>query len=475
MIKRILPLILLLAVASCNNNKPAEEPQVVTEAPDPADFERPVPSQRHYTSQAVEDVITRMREKLPNDTLVHLFVNCFPNNLDKAVVYEVGADSLDDPFILTGDIEAMWLRDSGAQVWPYVALLGNDEPLQHLIRGVINRQLKCLIIDPYANAFNRTPTHGEWQSDSTRMTDDLHERKWELDSPCYVLRLVNGYWQKTGDDALIRSDLFLTALDSVLNVFVEQQKMNGQFTSYKFLRRTIAMHDTMANYGWGAPVKGCGLISSAFRPSDDCTLLQFLVPSNFMAVDVLRKTSKMLQAVMPEKSDLISRCDLIANQVEAGLRKHAIVHTEKYGDVFAFEVDGYGSRIMGDDANVPSLLALPYLTDVVALDDPIYQNTRRMLLSEDNPYYFAGTAGHGIGSQHTGLNYIWPMSIIMRAMTSTDQAEIDECVKMLATTHGDKWFMHESFHKDDPTDFTRSWFAWANTLFGELLIKLYDK
>lgn len=465
----IFAILCLLTIVGCNSPAPQ------TEAADPNDFERPVPSQRHYTSQAVEDVITRMRDKLPTPELVHLFTNCFPNNLDKAVVYEVGEDGLDDTFILTGDIEAMWLRDSGAQVWPYVALLGNDEPLQHLVRGVINRQLKCLIIDPYANAFNRKPFHGIWQSDSTAMTDDLWERKWELDSPCYVLRLVHGYWQQTGDDDLVTGDLFLTALERVLNTFVEQQKWDGQHTSYMFMRRTPAMHDTMANYGWGAPVKPCGLISSAFRPSDDCTLLQFLVPSNFMAVDVLRKTSDMLSQVLPERSDLIERCDLIAAQVDTALAEHAIVHTEKYGDVYAFEVDGFGSCILGDDANVPSLLALPYLTDIIDLDDTIYQNTRRMLLSEDNPYYFSGKAGAGIGSQHTGLDCIWPMSLIMQAMTSTDQEEIDRCVQTLATTHAGCWLMHESFHKDDPSNFTREWFAWANTLFGELLIKLYDK
>ena len=466
---------LIAIVCMCGLMACTSQSTKVAEEANPLDFERPLPSERHYTSQAVEDMIVKMRDKLPTPELVHLFTNCFPNNLDKAVVYEMGKDSLDDTFILTGDIEAMWLRDSGAQVWPYVALLGNDEPLRHLIRGVINRQLKCLIIDPYANAFNRTPFHGEWQSDETRMTDDLWERKWELDSPCYVFRLVHGYWQKTGDNDLVKSELFLTALDSVLNVFVEQQKWNGQMTSYKFMRRTPAMHDTMANYGWGAPVKPCGLISSAFRPSDDCTLFQFLVPSNFMAVDVLRKTSAMLTAVSPDKKELIARCDEIADQVEDALEDHAIVYTEKYGDVYAFEVDGYGSCVLGDDANVPSLLALPYLTDVVKIDDEIYQNTRRMILSEDNPYYFAGKSGKGIGSQHTGLDCIWPMSIIMRAMTSTDKAEIDECVKMLTTTHADKWCMHESFHKDDPSNFTREWFAWANTLFGELLIKLYDK
>lgn len=434
---------------------------------------------RKFTSEAIDQIVAEMQTVLRNDTLSWMFTQCFPNTLNTAVDYCVGEDGLDDTFVITGDIDAMWLRDSGAQVWPYVAYINKDEKLRHLIRGVINRQLKCLNIDPYANAFYRTPGKSEWTSDYTAMTPMLHERKWELDSPCYVLRLIYGYWQQTHDAELISSDLFLDALEKVLAVFVEQQKWDGvQKTSYRFGRKTHAMHDTTSNYGYGHPVKPCGMIASMFRPSDDCTLFQFLIPSNFMAQDVLTKTARMMREVSAGKGTdarmetLIRQCEKIASEVQSGLQQHAIVAHPKYGNVYAFEVDGFGSALLQDDANVPSLLSLPYLTDM-PVDDPIYQNTRRMILSDDNPYYFSGKAGAGIGSQHTTLDTIWPMSIIMQAMTSTDEAETQRCVRMLMSTHGGTGFMHESFHKDDDKNFTRSWFAWANTLFGELLIKLY--
>jgi meiotically up-regulated gene 157 (Mug157) protein len=228
----------------------------------------------------------------------------------------------------------------------------------------------------------------------------------------------------------------------------------------------------MVNDGWGAPVKPVGLIASAFRPSDDATTLLFLIPSNFMAVTQLRHTAEILTKVN-RNTLLANECRQLADEVERALKQYAVCQHPKYGAMYAYEVDGYGSQMLMDDANVPSLLALAYMGDV-AIDDSIYQNTRRFVLSKDNPWFFCGKAGEGIGGPHIGYDMIWPMSIMMRAFTSQDDKEIKHCMEMLMTTDANTGFMHESFHKDDATHFTRPWFAWQNTLFGELIIKLID-
>ena len=433
---------------------------------------RPAPAERLFHSDAVEQKIETVAEQLTNRQLAWMFVNCYPNTLDTTVHFEEqGEDGLPDTFVYTGDIHAMWLRDSGAQVFPYVQLAPKDKHLQQMLAGVILRQLKCICLDPYANAFNKEPNpDGEWMKDYTRMIPELHERKWEIDSPCYVLRLAYEYWRVTGDSSIF-GDLWLTAVQKILDTFRDQQRKEGR-GSYKFQRRTERQLDTMCNDGWGAPVKPVGLIASAFRPSDDATTLLFLVPSNFMAVHQLRNAAEILTAVN-HRQDLAGECTALAAEVEAALLQYAIHQHPKYGPIYAYEVDGFGNQLLMDDANVPSLLAMAYLGDVPQ-SDPVYQNTRRFVWSEDNPYFFRGKAGEGIGGPHIGYDMPWPMSIMMRAFTSTDDAEIKACIEMLMRTDAGTGFMHESFHKDDATRFTRPWFAWQNTLFGELIVKLVD-
>ena len=433
---------------------------------------RPAPAERLFHSDAVEQKIETIAEQLTNRQLAWMFVNCYPNTLDTTVHFEEqGEDGLPDTFVYTGDIHAMWLRDSGAQVFPYVQLAPKDKHLQQMLAGVILRQLKCICLDPYANAFNKEPNpDGEWMKDYTRMIPELHERKWEIDSPCYVLRLAYEYWRVTGDSSIF-GDLWLTAVQKILDTFRDQQRKEGR-GSYKFQRRTERQLDTMCNDGWGAPVKPVGLIASAFRPSDDATTLLFLVPSNFMAVHQLRNAAEILTAVN-HRQDLAGECTALAAEVEAALLQYAIHQHPKYGPIYAYEVDGFGNQLLMDDANVPSLLAMAYLGDVPQ-SDPVYQNTRRFVWSEDNPYFFRGKAGEGIGGPHIGYDMPWPMSIMMRAFTSTDDAEIKACIEMLMRTDAGTGFMHESFHKDDATRFTRPWFAWQNTLFGELIVKLVD-
>lgn len=428
---------------------------------------RPAPEKRCFSSEAVERTIAELSSKLTNPKLAWMFSNCFPNTIDTTVEYDEQAG---DTFVITGDIHAMWLRDSGAQVWPYLRLAGEDEHLRKMLAGVLMRQFRCIAIDPYANAFNKGPSGSKWESDITQMNPWLHERKWEVDSPCYVLRLAHGYWKATGDTSVF-GDEWLEAVRAILRTFREQQRYEGQ-GPYSFMRRTPRGKDTKSWGGFGAPVKPCGLICSSFRPSDDASVLEFLIPSNFFAVSTLRKAAEILEG--PCKQGKLAReCRTLADEVAGALEEYAVVEHPKYGKIYAYEVDGFGSAILMDDANVPSLLAMPYL-GCVSANDPVWQNTRRFVLSTDNPCYFEGTALKGVGGPHVGLGWVWPMSIILQAFTSSDDDEIRDCIRTLISTDAGTGFMHEAVWKDDPAKFTRSWFAWANTLFGELILDLYQ-
>jgi len=434
---------------------------------------RPSPEERLFRSNVIEEKIRQVKKLLKHSPyLAWMFENCFPNTLDTTVHYTEDSDGTPDTFVYTGDIHAMWGRDSGAQVWPYLQFANKDKNLKKMIKGVILRQFHNISFDPYANAFNRYPDpNGGWMKDDCGMKPELHERKYEIDSLCYPLRLAYQYWKVTGD-ASIFDDLWIDVCQKVLKTFKEQQRKNGR-GPYKFLRVTDRQLDTVNNGGWGAPVKPVGLIASVFRPSDDATTLLFLVPSNFMAVTTLKKMADLLTTVNHQPA-LAKECNDLANEVHNALMKYAIYNHPKYGKIYAYEVDGFGNQLLMDDANVPSLLAMPYLGDV-SLDDPIYQNTRRFVWSDDNPYFFKGKAGEGIGGPHIGYDMAWPMSIMMKAFTSTDDKEIKDCIQMLMDTDADTGMIHESFNVNNASDYTRPWFAWQNTLFGELILKLVDE
>ena len=431
---------------------------------------RPDTGKRNFVSKSVEETIAMVKKDISDPELAWLFENCYPNTLDTTVTYtEPGGKP--DTFVITGDIHAMWLRDSSAQVWPYIPLIGKDEPLRKLIAGVINRQAKCILLDPYANAFLDGDEISEWKSDITDMKPGIHERKWEIDSLCYPIRLAYGYWKASGDVSVFDTK-WNEAMELIYATFRVQQRKENQ-GPYSFKRTTSWQTDTVPGNGMGNPMKPVGLICSIFRPSDDATIFPFLIPSNYFAVVSLRQLSEICDKVTGNNA-LASNCLKLAIEVEQALKKYAVADYLTYGKVIAFEADGYGTRLMMDDSNVPSLLALPYL-GYMDVKNPIYQNTRKFVLSDDNPWYFRGKAASGIGSPHTLKDKIWPMTIIMQAMTSTDPAEIRNCLNMLKTTHAGKGFMHESFNKDNPADYTRSWFAWANTLFGELIIKVHEE
>lgn len=428
---------------------------------------RTAPDKRRFSSPAVEATITRMQKLIKDKELAWMFGNCFPNTLDTTVFFKM-ADGRPDTFVITGDIHAMWLRDSSAQVWPYLPLMKEDRKLQQLIAGVINRQTKCILIDPYANAFNDGPTGSEWDTDHTKMTPWLHERKWELDSLCYPIRLGYHYWQHTGDTTPFDAS-WQKAMKLAVETMKVQQRKNGK-GPYSFGRTTSWSTDTVPGGGYGNPIVPVGLIVSIFRPSDDATIFPFLIPSNLFAVVSLRQLAEMNDKITKDTA-FAQDCRALADEVEKALKKYAVVNHLDFGDMYAYETDGFGNHLYMDDSNVPSLLALPYI-EAVKQDDPLYQHTRKFILSGSNPYFFKGKYAEGSGSPHTLQDKIWPMSIILRAMTTNDDEEIKECLHWLKTTHAGTGFMHESFNMDDPKDFTRKWFAWANTLFGELLLKI---
>lgn len=435
--------------------------------------ERPSESNRLFTSEVVELKIQDIKAMLVNPKIAWMFENCYPNTLDTTVHFDEGGNAgRGDTFIYTGDIPAMWLRDSGAQVWPYVRYAAVDPNMRKMIAGTIIRQFKLICMDPYANAFNDGPTGEGHTDDKTgeRPNKNVFERKWEIDSHCYPIRLAYAYWKTTGDTSVFDEE-WLDAIELTLKVFKDQQRKKGH-GDYFFLRETDRQFDTKCCVGKGNPVKPCGLIASSFRPSDDATTFEFLVPANFFAVKSLRQAAEILETVN-HQGRLARECTSLADEVEKALKKHAVVKHPKYGKIYAYEVDGFGNALMMDDANIPSLLSLPYL-EAVDINDPVYKKTRKFILSEYNPYFHKGKVAEGVGSPHIDHDMIWPMSIMMRAFTAQSDKEIKKCVEMLMNTDANTGFMHESFHKDNADDFTREWFAWQNSLFGELIVHLID-
>lgn len=437
----------------------------------PFESQRPPLKERRFTSKAVEATITKVKAAIKDPELAWMFENCYPNTLDTTVELDT-VKGKPDTFVITGDIDAMWLRDSTAQVWPYMPLINQDNDLKRLIQGLINRQTQCVLLDPYANAFYKDVTKvSEWSDDLPKVLPGIHERKFEVDSLCYVIRLAHEYWKITGDTSIFDAD-WNKAMRLIVSTFKTEQRKDGD-GPYRFIRKTSWMIDSPPFNGTGHQLKPVGLIASMFRPSDDASILPFLIPSNVFAVLSLRQLTRIYRNILKDET-FAKECEMLANEVESAIKQYAVSEHLNFGKIYAYEVDGFGNQLFMDDANVPSLMSLAYL-GAHQPTDKLYKNTRRFLLSEYNPYFLKGKAAEGQGSPHTEKFRIWPMGIILRAMTSTEDAEILHCLKMLKATHAGTGFMHEAFDKDDAMKFTRKWFAWANTLFGELLIKIYNE
>jgi hypothetical protein len=396
--------------------------------------------------------------------LAPLVKQCFLNTIETTV------KKLEDGsyFVITGDIPAMWLRDSSAQLHPYVKYVREDAYLKEIIKGVIAKQAELVCMDPYANAFKeKADKKGYMYKDETEQNDHVWERKYEVDSLCAPLYLAYQYWKESGETDVF-DQTFYRMLMNIKEVFRTEQ--DHERSSYHFHRFDCVETDTLPCDGKGNPVKPTGMTWSGFRPSDDRCIYGYLIPSNMMAVVALHYAEEICREVYQDAELGKEFCSLAA-EIEKGIEEYGIVEHPVHGKIYAYEADGAGHHVLMDDANSPSLLAIPYLGYQKA-SHPLYENTRRFILSKDNPYYFEGDLAKGVGSPHTPHGYVWHIGLTMQAMTSTDREEILSCLNMIAKTHAGCNYMHESFDPSKPEEYTRSWFAWANTLFAELMEKL---
>ncbi len=413
--------------------------------------------------EAVVKHIEQNAEKLKKHSIkaAQLYSNCFKSTIDTAL------QRCDDGtyFVLTGDIPAMWLRDSSAQVNHYIQLC-DDKEVADIVKGVILRQFDYILQDPYANAFNKEPNGDGMTADSPLNKPIVWERKYEIDSLCYPIKLLYRYYKKTGDDSILEN-LFPKVMRTVLDVWKTEQH-HGEKSQYRFSRDyakmglPVMLHDTIGdNTGDGNPVAYTGMTWSGFRPSDDGCIYGYYIPSNMFAVKVLGYALEMIsdEAMKAEITELRS-------QIDEGIKKYGIIDHPEYGRVYACEVDGMGNYRIMDDANIPSLISAPYL-EYCSADDEVYLNTRKMLLSPANPYYFEGKYAKGIGSPHTGDGYIWHLALSMQGLTAKDCEEKLEILNTMVNTDADTGFMHEGFDADNPSDFSRPWFTWSNSLFCE--------
>ncbi|WP_193105965.1 glycoside hydrolase family 125 protein [Brachybacterium sp. FME24] len=388
----------------------------------------------------------------------------------------VSAEDDGTTFVITGDIPAMWLRDSAAQLTPLLRLViagvGAEEDRQvlvDLLTGLLRRHWQYIVIDPYANAFNRAPNASHWDSDDTNLDNPwAWERKFELDSLSYGPDLAWRVWKATGDTSWAGTE-FVTAARTILAT-VRTEQHHEERSEYYFRRADCPAQDTLAREGRGSLTAPNGLVWAGFRPSDDACTLGYNIPGNHFLALALERLGELLEQVAGEADDAEEARRLSA-EIREALQQHGLIDGPGGTRIWAYEIDGRGNHVFMDDANVPSLLGLPYL-ECVAADDPTYLATRAAVLSRENPYYFAGLYLEGVGSPHTPTDHVWPIAKNIEALTCTDDAERLRILEQLIDTDGGTGMMHEGVHVDDPTVFTREWFSWSNSMFCELALDL---
>ncbi len=408
-----------------------------------------------------ERIINKVNEAYADDLEVQkLFKQCFLNTFTTTLQQDA-----DGTFVITGDIPAMWLRDSSAQVRPYLTVAGEDAEVAKWLKQVITRQWKNILQDPYANAFNRKANGEGHQDDHTDMTPWIWERKYEVDSLCYPIQLTYLYWKATGDHDILNSTL-KEVLKVIYQVWKVEQHHEEQ-SPYTFERSDCRVSDTLLRNGKGGDSTYTGMTWSGFRPSDDACLYGYLIPANMFAVVVLGYAEEMLGAMKEEA--LAKSMSELAVEIKQGIERFAKIDHPIFGDMYVYETDGKGNVNLMDDANVPSLLSMPYLGYTSSLDDT-YLNTREFILSRHNPYYYEGEQACGVGSPHTPDHYVWHIALAVQGMTSTDPAEKKRILEMFKRTHGSTYYMHEGFDASRPENYTRSWFAWANSMFSEFIL-----
>ncbi len=420
-------------------------------------YQRPPVSQRSFSNPGIEQTIATTLKNIADPKLARIFTNTYPFVPDNYVSYtEVGG--VPDTYVSTGDIPAMWLRDSCVELYPFIAASVEDQALRQAMVGLVHRQARCLQIDPYANAFNKDFT--------------IWERKYELDSLCYPVRFAFNYWKATGDRSGFDAEWF-DAARAIVRTMREQQRPGGTESGpYQY----TGPHES-ANNGWGNPIQPVGLIVSTFRPSDDPTKYSFLIPSNFFALTSLYQLVDIAIEIYHDRA-LARSCIELAVELLPLLERYGAV-TSNGRRIWAYEVDGLGNQFLADDANLPNLLGMPYIggTDgdpsIQRATHNFQQATRAFSLGDSNPYYHSGPVGSGIGSPHTDpANNFWPLGVIAQGITSQDDAEIALAIRTLIDSDGGTGLMHESVSVTDPTVWTREFFGWANEFFAEFILKV---
>lgn len=418
-------------------------------------------------NEAISEIAERISSRFKENQKLHqTFINCFESTAKTTTKFL----EEDEVFVFTGDIAAMWLRDSSAQVVHYLPFLKEYDILEEFVRGLIKRQMKYILIDPYANAFNETANGNCWEVDITETNPWNWERKYEVDSLCYPVWLLHEYYERTGNREIFTPEV-KRAFEEIIRLWTKEQNHETQ-SDYSFVRLNCPPSDTLTREGKGEPTNYTGMTWSGFRPSDDACRYGYLIPANMFAVVVLGYMENYLREIY-EDTELAEQAAKLKESIEEGIRQYGIVETGEYGKVYAYETDGLGNYNLMDDANVPSLLSIPWLK-YREKEDSVYENTRRFILSRNNPYYYEGTAAKGVGSPHTPDQYIWHIALTMEGLTAAKQEDKLRILNTLLATDADKMVMHEGFCCNEPKLYTREWFAWANSLFALFVMSLYE-
>lgn len=416
----------------------------------------------------IEEYLNEMKIKINDDKIYQMFKQCFYSTLKTSLKV------IDDKtYIITGDIDAMWLRDSSCQVHHYLPFLKDELELKQQIKGLIKNQLHYIRIDPYANAFLKDKDVEREYYDTTIMKPYVWERKFELDSLCYPIKLAYEYYKNSEDNSIFDEE-FLQTVKLIISIFkLEQHHENSEYTFKRDMAKKwgLLKTETLQNNGKGFNTNYTGMIWSAFRPSDDACAFNYNIPANMFCSEILGYLIEILTCYYNEE-ELVETIKQLQFEIDYGIELFGIVDNSKYGKMYAYETDGFNNYILMDDANVPSLLSIPYL-HYQKLDKEIYQNTKKFILSLDNPYYYQGSNLEGIGSPHTWKDYVWPMSLIMQSLTSDDLNEKRKLLKMVVDNTDETYYCHESVNVDDDSKYTRAWFCWANSLFAEMVDDIY--
>ncbi|KAK9423197.1 putative Meiotically up-regulated gene 157 protein [Seiridium unicorne] len=453
---------------------------------------RPEPACRTFNSTLVEDAILRLKHQIWDPDLFRLFENTWPNTLDTAIKWQgVAANNTQEElcFVITGDINAMWVRDSANQIAPYKYVLHSaTDDVAAVFRGVINLQARYLVINPYCNAF-QPPTESGMSPDynggiySVTPPYDknfVYTCNFELDDFGGFLQLSHDYYAATGDVDFFGKFQWIYAIQSILSASKAMQQPSydedGVWIqpAYTFQSQTMSASGTLGNGGTGSPVNYTGLMRSPFRPSDDSAIFDLNIPANMMMARYLDSNAAIMEQLPNAPSGLAQEMRDMATQVREGIKEWGIITAPNGKRIYAYEVDGYGGRNLMDDANIPSLLSAPFLGFLNETDE-IYQNTRSFVLSRANPWYCSGPIINGVGSPHVRPGATWPMSTIMRAMTTNDDKEIITAMKEVLQSTASLGLIHESVDAYNAARWTRQWFTWANGLFGQLIMELEQR